>query len=518
MALDPASLPDDVDALKRMIVGMARDAVHANTLIEKLRGELARLKRVQFGVSSEKLQARVEQLELAIEALEVDEAERLAAAPVVAEAVEAASRGPGRRPLPDQLPRETVAHPGPCACPACGGRLRRIGEDVTESLDYVPGRFKVVRHLREAFSCRSCETVVQAPAPYHAIARGRAGPGLLAHIAVAKFDDHLPLYRQAEIYARDGVTLQTSTLSGWMGATAAALAPLVDLLRTEVIAGSDVLHGDDTTVPILAPGAGKTRTGRLWAYVRDERPHGGVRPPAAVFFASPDRKGERPLTDLAAFSGVLQADGYAGFNGLYAGRRPGGALMEATCWAHTRRKFFDVHARTGSAVAFEASDRIGVIYEVERSVSGKPPDERLRQRQARSRPLAAALKAWAEAILPQLSGGSDLAKAFRYMLVRWTALTRVFDDGRIALDNNPAERALRSVAIGRKNYLFAGSERGAERAAAFYTLIETAKLNGLDSEAYLRDVLTRLADHPAKRLAELLPWNWSPVAIGAQAA
>jgi hypothetical protein len=237
-----------------------------------------------------------------------------------------------------------------------------------------------------------------------------------------------------------------------------------------------------------------------------------------VFFASPDRKGERPLTHLAAFSGVLQADGYAGFNGLYEGRRPGGALIEAACWAHTRRKFFDVHARTGSAVAFEALERIGAIYEVERSVSGKPPDERLRQRQARSKPLAAALKAWAATILPQLSGGSDLAKAFRYMLVRWTALTRVFDDGRIALDNNPAERALRSVAIGRKNYLFAGSERGAERAAAFYTLIETAKLNGLDPEAYLRDVLTRLADHPAKRLAELLPWNWSPVTAGAQAA
>jgi transposase len=264
---------------------------------------------------------------------------------------------------------------------------------VTESLDYVPGRFKVVRHLREAFSCRACETVVQAPAPYHAIARGRAGPGLLAHIAVAKFDDHLPLYRQAEIYARDGVTLQTSTLSGWMGATAAALAPLADLLRTEVIAGSDVLHGDDTTVPILAPGAGKTKTGRLWAYVRDERPHGGARPPAAVFFASPDRKGERPLTHLAAFSGVLQADGYAGFNGLYEGRRPGGALIEAACWAHTRRKFFDVHARTGSAVAFEALERIGALYEVKRSVSGKPPNERLRQRQTRSQPLAAALKA-----------------------------------------------------------------------------------------------------------------------------
>lgn len=501
-----------------MIVGMARDAVHATTLIEKLRFELARLKRAQFGVSSEKLKARLEQLELAIEALEVDEAERLAAAPVVVEAVAAAIERPARRPLPDHLPRESVIHPGPCACPTCGGALRRIGEDVTESLDYVPGRFKVVRHVREAFSCRSCESVVQAPAPHHAITRGRAGPGLLAHIAVAKFDDHLPLYRQAEIYARDGVDLATSTLSGWMGATAATLAPLVDLLRQEVIADADVLHGDDTPVPILAPGTGRTKTGRLWTYVRDERAHGGARPPAAVFFASPDRKGGRPRVHLAAFSGVLQADGYAGFNGLYENGRPGGALIEAACWAHTRRKFFDVHAKTGSAVALEALERIGSLYEVDRSIRGKPPDERRRQRQARSRPLATALKAWAETIVPQLSGGSDLAKAFRYMLARWTALTRVFDDGRIALDNNPAERALRSVAVGRKNYLFAGSDRGADRAAVFYTLIESAKLNGLDPEAYLRDVLARIADHPARRIADLLPWNWMPITPLAQAA
>ena len=497
---------------------MAQDAVQANTLIEKLRFELARLKRSQFGTSSEKLGERIEQLELAIEALEVDEAERLAAVPVVAAAVEAASQKPARRSLPDHLQRETVVHPGPCACPSCGGKLRRIGEDVTETLDYVPGRFKVVRHVREAFSCRACESVVQAPAPHHAIARGRAGPGLLAHIAVAKFDDHLPLYRQAEIYAREGVELQTSTLSGWVGATAAALMPLVDLLREEVIAGSAVLHGDDTPVPVLAPGTGKTKTGRLWTYVRDERPHGGERPPAAVFFASPDRRGERPLSHLAGFSGVLQADGYAGFNGLYESGRQGGALVEAACWAHARRKFFDVHAATGSAVAQEALERIGTLYEVERSINGKPPDERRRQRQARSRPLANALKAWAETILPQLSGRSELAGAFRYMLARWTALVRVFDDGRIALDNNPAERALRGVAVGRKNYLFAGSDRGASRAAALYSLIETAKLNGLDPEAYLRDVLIRIADHPIQRLDDLLPWNWTVTKPAALAA
>ena len=323
---------------------------------------------------------------------------------------------------------------------------------------------------------------------------------------------------QAEIYARSGVELATSTLSGWVGAAAAALMPLVDLLRSEVITGSAVLHGDDTTVPVLAPGTGRTRTGRLWAYLRDERPWGGANPPAAVYFASLDRRGERPLAHLAAFSGVLQADGYSGFKALHESRRQGGALVEAACWAHTRRYFFDVHAKTGSRVAQETLERIGALYEVECAIQGRPPDERRRQRQARSRPLADALRAWAETTLPQLSGASDLAKAFRYMLARWSALTRVLDDGRLALDNNAAERALRGVAVGRKNYLFAGSDRGAERAAALYTLIESAKLNGLDPEPYLADVLTRIADHPARRLAELLPWHWAPLAPVAEAA
>ena len=436
-----------------MIVAMAQDAIHARTLIEKLRFELARLKRQQFGASSEKLDGRVEQLELAIEALETDQAERSTRGetPMSEPLAEETGPKPARRPLPDHLPREEVIHPGPCACPSCGGKLRRIGSDVTETLDYVPGRFKVIRHVREAFSCRACETVVQAPAPFHAIARGRAGPGLLAHIMVAKFDDHLPLYRQAEIYAREGVTLKTSTLSDWVGATAAALMPLVELLRRDVTAGSVVLHGDDTPVPILAPGTGKTRTGRLWTYVREERPHGGARPPAAVFFASPDRKGDHPLAHLAKFSGVLQADGYAGFNGLYES----GRIVEAACWAHVRRKFFDVHAATNSAVAREALERIGMLYDVERDIRGKPPDERKQHRQARSRPVANALKVWAEATVGQLSGRSELAGALRYMLTRWTALTRAFDDGRIALDNNPAERALRSVAVGR-NRMYLG--------------------------------------------------------------
>ena len=516
MSIDPATLPDDIGALKRIIGELARDAVAARAEIEKLRFQLARFKRAQFGRSSEKIEHTIEQLELAIETLDEDHAQRIAAIPAVAAAIGATGEQtakPARRPLPEHLPREEIVHPGACSCPNCGGTLRRIGADVTETLDYVPSRFKVVRHVREAFSCRLCETVVQTPAPNHTIARERAGPGLLAHIIVSKFDDHLPLYRQAEIYARDGVDLETSTLSGWVGATAAALAPLVEALRRDVLE-SDVLHGDDTLVPVLAPGAGKTKTGRLWTYVRDERPHRGEKPPAAMFFYSPDRKGERPVAHLQDFTGVLHADGYAGFNGLYES----GRIVEAACWAHVRRKFFDVHAANGSAIAKEALDRIGALYGVEAAINGMPPGERRRLRQAQSKPIADALKAWAEEIAPQLSGRSELAAAFRYMLARWLALNQCFDDGRLSLDNNPAERALRGVAIGRKNYLFAGSDRGGERAAAMYSLIETAKLNGINPEAYLRDVLARIADHPNNRIIELLPWNWQSPEQAAKAA
>ncbi|HEX2363522.1 MAG TPA: IS66 family transposase [Bradyrhizobium sp.] len=495
-----------------MIGELTRDAVAARAEIEKLRFQLARLKRSRFGRSSEKTDRTVEQLELAIETLEEDDAQRLAGMPVISKAIEASAK-PARRQLPAHLPREQVVHPGPCVCPQCGGALRQVSADVTDSLDYIPGCFKVVRHVREAFSCRTCEIMVQAPAPNHPIARGRAAPGLLAHIVVSKFDDHLPLHRQAEIYARDGVTLETSTLSGWVGATAAALAPLVEALKRDVLQ-SEVLHGDDTPVPVLAPGAGKTKTGRLWTYVRDERPHAGARPPAAAFFYSPNRKGEHPVAHLKGFIGVLHADGYAGFNGLYQN----GRISEAACWAHVRRKFFDVHAANGSAIAKEALDRIGALYAVEAAIKGLSPDERRRLRQAQSMAIAVDLKSWAEATKPKLSARSELAAAFRYMLSRWLALTRCFDDGRLALDNNPAERALRGVAIGRKNYLFAGSDRGGERAAAMYSLIETAKLNDINPEAYLRDVLTRIADHPMKRIVDLLPWNWQPVAAVAEAA
>src|SRR5436305_7663759 len=483
---------------------MMQDAIAAQAEITKLRFQLARYRRAEFGRSSEKLEREAEQLELAIEALETDQAERIAAAlPVVAAAIEA--QKPARRPLPEHLPREDMVHAAPCTCPTCGGTLRRIGEEITETLDYVPGRFTVIRHIREKLSCRSCDMVVAAPAPDHAIARGRAGAGLLAHIAVSKYDDHLPLYRQAEIFAREGVKLETSTLSGWVGATAAALNPLIEALTTEVMT-SDTLHVDDTPVPVLAPGTGKTKTGRLWTYVRDERPFAGIRPPAALFFYSPDRKGKHPREHLKEFRGTIHADGYAGFNALFAGNR----IVEAACLAHARRKFFDVYTANGSPIAKEALERIGRLYEVEKEINGLVPDHRRCERQKRSKPIAAALAAWADEIRRNLSRKSELAAAFRYMRARWTALMRCFDDGRLALDNNPAERALRCIAIGRKNYLFAGSDAGGRRAAAMYSLIESAKLSGINPQHYLTDVLTRIADHPARRIAELFPWNWQP--------
>jgi transposase len=516
VTIAPESLPDDIAALKRIIAEMARDAVSAQAEIAKLKFQLARYRRAEFGRSSEKLAREVEQLELAIESLETDQAERLAtASPAVAAMVEAAveAQKPARRPLPEHLPREEVLHPAACACPNCGGALRRIGEDVTETLDYVPGRFKVIRHIGEKLSCRACDTVVAAPAPDHAIARGRAGAGLLAHIVVSKYDDHLPLYRQAEIFARESVSLETSTLSGWVGATAAALKPLVDALAAEVM-GSETLHVDDTPVPVLAPGTGKTKTGRLWTYVRDERPFAGARPPAALFFYSPDRKGEHPQAHLQDFRGVIHADGDAGFKELFAGNR----ITEAACWAHVRRKFFDVHAASASTIAKEALDRIGDLYKIDKTIAGLPPDVRQRERQARSKPIAEALAAWAETTLRRLSRKSELAKAFRYMRSRWKALLRCFDDGRLALDNNPAERALRCVAIGRKNYLFAGSDAGGRRAAALYSLIESAKLSGINPQHYLADVLARIADHPARQIAELLPWHWKPADLQRAAA
>ena len=478
-----------------------------DTEIEHLKLLIAKLRRMQFGRKSEKLDRQIEQLELRLDELQATPAENTAAshtpagvAPVANVAVK-----PTRRPLPEHLPREVRRYlPKQAACPDCGGELKLLGEDVSEILEYVPERFKVIRQVRPKLACAGCERIVQAEAPSRPIQRGVAGPGLLAHVLVSKYCDHLPLYRQSDIYAREGVELERSTLADWVGGTSALLAPLVEALRRHVMSATK-LHADDTPVPVLAlaPGNGKTKTGQLWTYVRDDRPAGNATPAAVWFAYTPDRKGEHPQAHLSKFTGTLQADGYAGFDQVYET----GRIQEAACWAPVRRKFYDLVAAHKSLVAQEALRRIGELYVIEAEIRGHLPDERREVRNERARPLLESLQQWLEETLGKLSRKSDTAVAVRYARGRWQALLRYVDDGGIEIDNNAAERALRVVALGRKNYLFAGSDRGGERAAAIYSLIGTAKLNGIDPEAYVRNVLSRIADHPINRIEELLPWN-----------
>jgi transposase len=482
-------------------------------LHEKLKLRLARMLRQQYGASSEKLRAAIDQLQLTLGDIEEQIAELTPPAPTQppvstsapASQGETTRRKPVRRPLPEHLPREVIEHAAPCACPNCGGALRPLGEDVTEVLDYTPASFRVIRHVRPKLSCRSCETIAQAEVPSLPIQRGLATPALLAHVLVAKYADHCPLYRQAEIYARAGVELDRSTLADWVGQSAGLLRPLVDAVGAHVMT-ADRVHADDTTVPVLDPGRGTTKTGRLWCYVRDDRPFAGTAPPAVLYRYSPDRKGEHPRSHLAGFHGILQADGYAGYGGLYER-----GVTEAACMAHCRRPFFRLHESDGSPLALEALQRIAALYAIEDMVRGQPPELRLRVRQAQSAPLFANLRAWLEQTLTRISGKTDLAGAIRYMLTRWDALTLVLRDGRACIDNNAAERAMRPIPLGRKNWLHAGSDAGGERAAAILSLTETAKLNMLDPEDYLRQVLERIADHPVKRVHELLPWNLASV-------
>jgi len=506
------------------------DLSNTEALISYLKLEIEKLRRQLYGHRSEHKARLLNQMELQLEELEATATEdEVAAAKAAAMTQTVRSferKRPGRKPFAGDLPRERVVIPVPECCPCCGStKLSKLGEDVTETLEVIPRRWKVIQTVREKFSCRECETITQPPAPFHVTPRGFAGPNLLAMILFEKFAQHQPLNRQSERYRREGIDLSVSTLADQVGACTAVLTPLHALIEAHVLA-AERLHGDDTTVPILAKG--KTITGHIWTYVRDDRPFGGRAPPAALYYASRDRRHEHPARHLAGFSGILQADAYSGYNELYDASRAQGAITPALCWSHARRQFFELadiaaNARRGknaaaiSPIALEAVKRIDALFDIERGINGLSAEERLRVRREQSAPLVAALEAWLREQRSRLSNSSSVAKPIDYMLKRWNKFARFLDDGRVCLTNNAAERALRGFALGRKSWLFAGSERGADRAAVVTTLITTAKLNDVDPQAWLADVLTRIAEIPQAQLPELLPWNWKPAKLNAAA-
>jgi transposase len=504
VALDYAKLPNDPEELKQLVLKHAR-------WVEALKTEVIRLRRWRYGHSSEVIDVSVvPELPLAggaaptiaVPALTADTPRPPKLVAVDAPRGKRTSRRPPRT-LPAELPRVIREHlPPSCNCPECGQQLTRLGEDTSEQLDYVPGYFQVIRHVRPKLACSACARIVQAAAPARPIERGLPTAGLLAQVIAAKYADHCPLYRQEGIYRRSGVELPRAMLASWVGEAADLLDPLVGALERYVLT-AEKLHADDTPVPVLAPGKGRTHTGRLWAYVRDDRPSSGPDPPAVVYRYSPDRRAERPHAHLRSFAGILQADGYSGFTALYAD----GRIVEAACWAHARRKYYDVYVMDRSPTAYEALTRISELYAIEREIRSQVPEVRTEARRARAAPLLKDLHGWLRATHASLSVKSPLAGAIQYTLARWTALTRYVEDGRIEIDNNAAERAIRALVLGRRNYLFAGSDAGGETAARLYSLIGTCRLNGIDPHLYLRHVLECIATHPINRIAELLPWR-----------
>ena len=536
MSSDAHDLPDDIEALRALILAeraehdaeratakvelasLAARLVARQVEIDHLKMVLAKLRRQRYGQSSEKLDAEIHQLELWVDDAEIALATDAAKAASEAQAQsqqQPASKPPRkpavRKPFPDHLPREIVVLEPTITC-RCGDASCRtkIREDVTEVLEKLPSQLKVIRYVRPIYACRACEMVTQAPAPDLPILKGRPGPGLISYIAISKYCDGLPLYRLSKMFAREGVEIERMVMADWMGHLAWWIEPIVEMIAAHVF-GSPVIHADDTPIKVLAPGRGKTITGRLWNYVVDERPWAGKRAPAALFRYSPDRKGERPQEHLASFTGFMHADAYAGYAELYAPSNGSAArVTHVACMAHARRYFFDVFEATKSPVAAEALRRIGQLYEIEAEIAGKPAEVRLAERKARAVPLLTALKAWLDAEQKRLSKKSAIGKAIQYSLGRWDALVRYAGDGRLAIDNNPAERALRTIAVTRKNFLFLGSDEGGRRAAAIYTIVESAKLCGLNPQAYLADVIDRLAKGwPRSRLAELMPWTWA---------
>lgn len=557
MDADLAALPDDIDALKAVLtverakmreVVAERDVGAAELAVVRARASedlaliahqklwIAKLERQVYGPRSERSDRLIDQLALQFEELEASASEdELAAERAVAKTTMVAGfsrKRPERNTFPEHLPRQRVIIDPPTACDCCGGtRLRKLGEDVTRTLETIPRRWQVIETVRQKFTCRDCEKISQAPAPFHVIARGWAGANLLSMILFEKFGQHQPLNRQAERYAREGVPISLSTMADAVGSGCAALDPVLKLVEAHVMA-AERLHGDDTTVPVLAKG--KTDTGRCWVYVRDDKPFGGTSPAAAMFYYSRDRKGEHPRSHLAGYAGLFQADAFDGYRHLYLPDRSPGQILEVGCWVHARRPFFamadlEENARRQasgkkaivlSPIAIEVVHRIDALFDIERTINGKHAEERQAVRRKLSKPLIDALQVYLQDQRAKLSRGHDLAKAIDYILKRWAAFTLFLDDGRVCLSNNAAERALRGIALGRKSWMFCGSDRGGQRAAAMYSLIVTAKMNGIDPQAWLADLLARIATHPAHRLDELLPWNWTPKssAIAAAAA
>jgi len=511
------------------------DLSSSAALIAHLKLEIEKLRRTLYGARAERQGRLIDQLELQLEELEASaRADELAAANAAAKTQTVRSfqrQRPVRKPFPDDIRRERVVLEAPSSCPCCGGsRLSKLGEDITETLELIPRQWKVIETVREKFSCRDCEAITQPPAPFHATARGFIGPQLLATILFDKFGQHIPLNRQSQRFKCEGIDLGISTLADQVGAGVFAAMALYRLIEAHVLA-AERLHGDDTTVPILA--TGKTITGRIWTYVRDDRPFGATAPPAALYYASRDRRGEHPTRHLASFSGILQADAYSGFNPLYdPGRKPK-PITPALCWSHARRLFFELadiakNARRGrsaaaiSPIALEAVKRIDALFEIERDINGLAAHERLAVRQQRSTPLLADLKAWLCEQRTKLSRSAAVIQPIDYLLKRWDEFTRFTEDGRICMTNNAAERALRGLALGRRAWLFAGSDRGADRAAVMITLITTCRLNDVDPQAWLADVFARIAGSSQNRLHELLPWEWkrhsaTPAPVAARA-
>jgi transposase len=493
--------PAELRAMNRLLAGEVKSQA---LLIEKLKHQLAGHNRHRFGTGSESL----DQLNLIFaedEAIADAADEQATPSPDT----EKPPRQHSRKPLPDHLQRnDQILSPGD-DCAHCGGSLKTLGEDVTEELEYVPGRFIVNRFIRPRKACACCEAFAQAPLPSRPIERGRPGPGLLAHVLVSKHADHLPLYRQSQIYARDGVDIERSTLADWVGRSSALLEPLADAIG-RIVRQGPALFADDTPVKMQAPGFKKTKTARIWAYVRDERPWSGQSPPCAWYKFTIDRKGEHPVSHLSGYQGWVHADGYSGFNGVFGD----GKADEMACIAHVRRKFVDVFASQGSSIAEEAIKRIALLYAVEKEVRGLPPEDRMMLRLTDAKPIFDELEAWLHTQLPKISGKSPLAQAIRYALGRLPKARGYLDHGFLELDNNAAERAMRPVALGRKNYLFMGSQRGGKSAAIAYTLIETAKLNNVDPQAWLTWVLDRIADHKINRMDKLMPWEFASTSYG----